>query len=692
MAAKAEPGQPETQAQGQADHKPTIYCINWGHGLATQFCKDCEQFYCQNCVESHQNIKKVCNHSMTLVDEMPKKQIEKAIKTCTKHEKPFNTLCTSCKVLICQDCGQAHKEHLLMKLKDAAKEAQRNLEDIKRDINECKDQQETLLKRTHDTEAQIRKSVEDTKTKISQAAKQNRDATDKFEKQLLDDVELYSQEALSNLRSIEAKCRSDQEAVSTLLTQSLKQPDTDISLVAGMPAIQRMGQDLALTPSQDLAWELDFKAIPHVQTLVKYFGKTNIGYINLISPLVKNHKGLSMGQPVKKVPLTSNSGMVVSGMVVVEDRLCVTCTDKTKLWLYNRHNGQPEDSNVNALGNPQGMMLCDSGAVVADDSGNGALHYLKFGETVEKQYKKQFEQPCRFLGSETESENLFPLDQNKSRKQYLHCVTKTQNGYSALMQSTSTTSKKTLIRCLDTDRTYSLYNALDFVHMIADRDGRLIVVDQANHRLHLVGASGNLLQYLLTEDDGIHKPMCIFLDHTSDLLYVAHAPPEGLQVRVYKYPPGMTICHLENCKLCEDVIESQYFTGYNGEKHDVIGKINCKTENVVYGVHCTKCAHVIYVGSTSGSLETRGSQHKNDIIKDKKQKSVAKHFLTDDGHNITHFKVIGLVQENGDEQLRVDMENKWMDALGTLEFGENRRRACKGKPSKKGLQQQGTSN
>jgi hypothetical protein len=38
-------------------------------------------------------------------------------------------------------------------------------------------------------------------------------------------------------------------------------------------------------------------------------------------------------------------------------------------------------------------------------------------------------------------------------------------------------------------------------------------------------------------------------------------------------------------------------------------KINCRTSNVVYAVHCKKCKHIVYVGETETMLKDRIQNH-----------------------------------------------------------------------------------
>lgn len=72
--------------------------------------------------------------------------------------------------------------------------------------------------------------------------------------------------------------------------------------------------------------------------------------------------------------------------------------------------------------------------------------------------------------------------------------------------------------------------------MISDSKGRLIVVDNSNHRLHLVDSNGKFSQFLLTKDDGIKQPDRVFFDEASSRLYVAHRGSKCAEVRVYRWP------------------------------------------------------------------------------------------------------------------------------------------------------------
>ena len=72
-------------------------------------------------------------------------------------------------------------------------------------------------------------------------------------------------------------------------------------------------------------------------------------------------------------------------------------------------------------------------------------------------------------------------------------------------------------------------------------------------------------------------------------------------------------------------------------------KINCRTSNVVYAVHCKKCKHIVYVGETETMLKDRIQNHLSDIrtCKKKYDKPVSIHFNSK-GHSIDDFIFAGI--------------------------------------------------
>ena len=72
---------------------------------------------------------------------------------------------------------------------------------------------------------------------------------------------------------------------------------------------------------------------------------------------------------------------------------------------------------------------------------------------------------------------------------------------------------------------------------------------------------------------------------------------------------------------------------------------NCTERNVIYGLTCTLCKKIVYVGETGRELRERIEEHLRDIRLNK-DKAVATHF-TSEGHNINNLKVTQLEKVRG---------------------------------------------
>jgi hypothetical protein len=97
----------------------------------------------------------------------------------------------------------------------------------------------------------------------------------------------------------------------------------------------------------------------------------------------------------------------------------------------------------------------------------------------------------------------------------------------------------------------------------------------------------------------------------------------------------------QKCVICEKSFRGELKTR-SGRVIKINKKINCRTANVVYAVHCKKCKHIVYVGETETMLKDRIQNHLSDIRTCKKyDKPVSIHFNSK-GHSIDDFRFAGI--------------------------------------------------
>jgi hypothetical protein len=95
------------------------------------------------------------------------------------------------------------------------------------------------------------------------------------------------------------------------------------------------------------------------------------------------------------------------------------------------------------------------------------------------------------------------------------------------------------------------------------------------------------------------------------------------------------------CVICEKGFRGELKTR-SGRVIKINKKINCRTSNVVYAVHCTKCKHIVYVGETETMLKDRIQNHLSDIRTCKKYDKPDSIHFNSKGHSIDDFRFAGI--------------------------------------------------
>ena len=93
--------------------------------------------------------------------------------------------------------------------------------------------------------------------------------------------------------------------------------------------------------------------------------------------------------------------------------------------------------------------------------------------------------------------------------------------------------------------------------------------------------------------------------------------------------------------------------------------IGCKSRNVIYGIVCSVCDCVVYVGETGGTLYQRVQNHMSTIRCERNDIDVAAHF-NGPGHRLSDANFVGLekVWRNWVTYRRI-REQRWMGLLNT---------------------------
>ena len=93
-------------------------CEKCDNNPGSQYCTNCEQYFCSNCKLSHLKAK-LCKHH--IFEDAQKVNPEEKTPKCERHDQLFTFYCITCTCLLCQIClTEKHKKHDFSLVDEAA--------------------------------------------------------------------------------------------------------------------------------------------------------------------------------------------------------------------------------------------------------------------------------------------------------------------------------------------------------------------------------------------------------------------------------------------------------------------------------------------------------------------------------------------------------------------------------------------
>ena len=176
----------------KVEGKVEAKCEMCSGGVATAFCRQCAEFICNKCTESHQRMKVFSGHKVSTLEELKQGGASDIVvkstppPTCKVHEEQAKIYCYDCKSLICRDCVvKDHKEHEYEFVKKAAPETKKKLMEQLVPLNEIQVGVRNAVKNVEETKSEIASMGVSMITSIKQSFQELRDILDKRERELL---------------------------------------------------------------------------------------------------------------------------------------------------------------------------------------------------------------------------------------------------------------------------------------------------------------------------------------------------------------------------------------------------------------------------------------------------------------------------------------------------------------------------
>ena len=312
-----------------------VTCDNCTTANATGYCKDCNKFLCQKCMDIHKGWAPIAHHQLTSLDEVtasvsstsqllaPAKQ--EAPFTCSTHNKKMKLYCETCDSVICRDCTvRTHKDHeydlVSASYTKHKQELEGSLNPVKGKIETLKKVLSVLSKR----EGEIRERGEGVLEEIHEMVEEMMNVLRQSERKLTEQAKRVTDDKLKvlseQMKSAEMSL-SLLEDVEDYVEQSLKTGSPQQVLRSKKQMMERMSEVTAqinveeLHPKEkaDFVLSKDIKSLYHIGDIVTYSStalqQCRVKKIDRIAPAKKAVSfSLSMEAPdssLLSVPLSS---------------------------------------------------------------------------------------------------------------------------------------------------------------------------------------------------------------------------------------------------------------------------------------------------------------------------------------------------------------------------------------------------
>ena len=216
---------------------------------ANGYCKDCNQFLCQNCYDTHKKFGAFTNHQLTSLDEVVSASQSihgKQEKTmnCSKHDDQLRIFCETCQEVICRDCTIGdHKIHDCTPIKDSYDKHRQGLETGLNPVKKLMDNIVNVLTALTKRENEVKEQGDMVKQEIHVMVEKMIGKLRQSERQLTREVETATD---SKLQVLSGQKKSAEMSLSRLkdckefVEQSLKTGSQQQVLMSKKQMMERM--------------------------------------------------------------------------------------------------------------------------------------------------------------------------------------------------------------------------------------------------------------------------------------------------------------------------------------------------------------------------------------------------------------------------------------------------------------------
>ena len=212
----------------RAEGKVEALCEQCAGEKSVAFCRQCAEFICGDCVQSHKKLKVFAGHVVASLEDLKKGGVkniplkEATARKCAEHDKTLKLFCFDCECLICRDCTIIeHKEHKFEFVKKCAPKGRRRLRESLAPLQEVRADMAGAEKRVVSEEAKVERQREEVCGAIQQSFEQLKAVLERRKSELVGKVCSLAQEKKNALAAQKTVLQVAQKEIQ-LLTELLE--------------------------------------------------------------------------------------------------------------------------------------------------------------------------------------------------------------------------------------------------------------------------------------------------------------------------------------------------------------------------------------------------------------------------------------------------------------------------------------
>ena len=543
------------------------------HGAANKFCKECAEYYCEDCAKGHSKYRVTRQHKLLLAADISREEVAEAMAAantpkCDVHVKEdFTMYCSTCKIPICTVCCiSKHKQHKCQELTEVAPDFKFRMNST---VETTKSYMATLvsdLELLKVTEGHIQKDVTEAMQLVDETTEKLCMEIQTQRTDLCDQISMVERAACGLVQTARKEREDELKKLLNLLflADNLK---TAYDQVVHSADVREKLVEATAVPLQNkcVKWQSGLLERP-VVTLPKNV----LGTLNMHNAHEEDQDQADGGLSVsvhRQVRIELEKRQIITGLTTSRKRVYVAQFNQSCLLVFSPAGKYVTSIGIPGLSGPQGVAAVSKDLqdlLVVSCNHTDKLHFATMSEAVDKLvshvYVKLKYKPFGVSMNSAAGGTEVIVAALEMQKVFVHGITgvvlheldlshhvpvrglvyaeKCSTGYYLVTDCEA----HQLLLIDETGKVTQTYDCktpgagyYSSHQAIRDHFGNVLVPAYSLNAVHWLGPDHAFIDLIPPEHSTVYQPSRICLNENAHLLYVGHHGMTTATVDIYKY-------------------------------------------------------------------------------------------------------------------------------------------------------------